>query len=70
MPLAAKQKKQGFITQSSKFPSPYPTGDSLLKDMSYNPCLVSMGLEEDEEDFCFDATKSNEDEGAAGDEDY
>ena len=59
MSATAEQKKQSFITQSSESPSSYPTEDVLLKQMSYDPSLVPMGLEEAEDN-----------ENEAEDEDY
>ena len=65
MSATAEQKKQSFITQSSESPSSYPTEDVLLKQMSYDPSLVPMGLEEDS---CFETAEDTENE--AEDEDY
>ena len=41
----------------------------FLLAMSYNPSLVLMGLEEDE-DFCLDVANDTEEEDKAEDEDY
>ena len=53
MCLAGTKKKQNFITQYSELPSSYTTEDGVLKEISYYPSLVPMGLEEGKEDFCF-----------------
>ena len=71
MHTSAKQKKQKDNTQSSELPSSYLTDNVLVKQMSYNPSLVPLGLDEDEEKFCFGADEDTENEAEnEEDEDY
>ena len=54
-----------------ELPSSYPTDVVLLKQMSYDPSLVPMGLDEHKEYFCFGAGKDTENEADyEEDEDY
>ena len=71
MSTTAKQQKQKDNTHSLELPSSYPTDVVLLKQMSYDPSLVPMGLDEHKEYFCFGAGKDTENEADyEEDEDY